>query len=133
MSARAAARYAFEEARARGVELVVGLAWPPARSWSKAVAAAGLPPHPDGVDPIEVSLGNIIDHYPNVKVRRELRHGGSAPQVIATLAEEVRAGLVVVGSRGIGGFRGLLLGGTSRALIDHSPCPVMVIPKDAVR
>ena len=133
MPARAAARYAFTEARSRGTDLVVALAWPPARSWSKAVAAAGLPPHPDEVDPIEVSLGNIVEDFPDVKVRRELRHGDSPPQVLTTVATEFKAGLIVVGSRGIGGFRGLLMGGTSRALVDHSPCPVMVIPNAAVR
>lgn len=131
MAARAATRYAFTEARARGTDLVVVLAWPPARSWPKAIAAAGLPPHPDEVDPIEVSLGNIAEAFPDVKVHRELRHGDSPPQVLATLTTEIHAGLIVIGSRGVGGFRGLLLGGTSRALVDHSPCPVMVIPKDA--
>lgn len=111
----------------------MALAWPPARVWPRAVAAAGLPPHPDAIDPLEVSLANIADRFPDVKVRRETRHGDSATEVLTTLADEIHAGLVVVGSRGIGGFRGLLVGGTCRALADHSPCPVMVIPKDAVR
>ncbi|GAA1031822.1 universal stress protein [Virgisporangium ochraceum] len=133
MPARAAARYAFAEARSRGTDLDVVLAWPPARSWSKAIAAAGMPPHPDAVDPIEVSLGNIVEDFPDVKVRRELRHGDSPPQVLTSVATDLKAGMIVVGSRGIGGFRGLMMGGTSRALIDHSPCPVMVIPKEAVR
>jgi nucleotide-binding universal stress UspA family protein len=132
VQARVAAVFAFEEARARGTDLVVALAWPPARVWPEAVAAAGLPPHPDEVDPLEVSLANTTDRFPDVKVRREVRHGDSAAQVLTTLADEIHAGLVVVGSRGVGGFRGLLVGGTCRALIDHSPCPVMVIPKDTV-
>jgi nucleotide-binding universal stress UspA family protein len=37
------------------------------------------------------------------------------------------AQLLVVGSRGHGGFAGMLLGSTSQALIYHSPCPLLVV------
>ncbi|MEZ5137690.1 MAG: universal stress protein [Acidimicrobiales bacterium] len=45
------------------------------------------------------------------------------------LLEEARtASMVVVGSRGRGGIKGLLLGSTSRAVVERSPVPVVVIP-----
>ncbi len=37
------------------------------------------------------------------------------------------AQLLVVGSRGRGGFSGMLLGSTSQALMYHAPCPLLVV------
>ena len=38
------------------------------------------------------------------------------------------ADLLVVGSRGLGGFRGLLLGSVGHQVVSHAPCPVVVLP-----
>ena len=40
------------------------------------------------------------------------------------------AQLLVVGSRGRGAFKGLVMGSTSRVMIQHAPCPVLVVPSD---
>ena len=50
---------------------------------------------------------------------------GEASRVI--LAEASTAALVVVGSRGRGGFAGLLLGSTSQRVLADAPCPVIVV------
>ncbi len=50
------------------------------------------------------------------------------PATEALLREAKGAGLLVVGSRGRGGFTGLLLGSVSQQAIHYAPCPVAVIP-----
>jgi nucleotide-binding universal stress UspA family protein len=52
---------------------------------------------------------------------------GGHPGGELTIAS-VDAALIVVGSRGLGGFRGLALGSVSQSLLHHSQCPVMVMP-----
>ncbi|MCP9972196.1 universal stress protein [Actinomadura madurae] len=62
--------------------------------------------------------------HPEVKVQIDIVPGPPR-EVLMNAAEEAR--LLVVGSRGLGGFRGLLLGSVSHALVHHAPCPVAVV------
>jgi nucleotide-binding universal stress UspA family protein len=52
---------------------------------------------------------------------------GGAPQEIVGLAEEIGAGLIVMGSRGRGGIRRALMGSVSDSVVRHAHCPVMVV------
>ena len=54
---------------------------------------------------------------------------GNAASVLCDAAKG--AELLVVGSRGLGGFRGLLLGSVTQQVVAHSPCPILVVvPED---
>jgi nucleotide-binding universal stress UspA family protein len=55
-----------------------------------------------------------------------LREGG-APEETIGLAEEIGAGLIVVGSRGRGGLRRALMGSVSDSVVRHAHCPVLVV------
>jgi nucleotide-binding universal stress UspA family protein len=64
------------------------------------------------------------DIAPDIRITRELFIAGAAPTLLSQAQD---AALVVVGSRGIGGFRGLLVGSVSAAVAAHAPCPVVVV------
>jgi nucleotide-binding universal stress UspA family protein len=55
-----------------------------------------------------------------------LRVGNAAPEIV-TLAEEIEAGLIVMGSRGQGGIRRALMGSVSDAVVRHAHCPGLVV------
>lgn len=55
---------------------------------------------------------------------------GTAAAEISELAEELGAGLVVVGSRGLGGLRRALMGSVSDSVVRHAHCPVLVVRKE---
>jgi nucleotide-binding universal stress UspA family protein len=49
-----------------------------------------------------------------------------APEIVG-LAEEIGAGLIVMGSRGLGGTRRALMGSVSDSVTRHAHCPVLVV------
>jgi nucleotide-binding universal stress UspA family protein len=55
---------------------------------------------------------------------------GKADAEIVELAEELGAGLVVVGSRGLGGIRRALMGSVSDSVVRHAHCPVLVVRRE---
>jgi len=71
----------------------------------------------DGVDKMAVE-------FPEVTVDRQIVDGGAAAVLIAAVDA---ADLLVVGSRGHGGFAELLLGSVSLQCVHHAPCPVVVV------
>lgn len=75
----------------------------------------------------EKMLAEEIDQVDSDDVTVESRVvTGSAPDALLQAARE--GDLLVVGSRGLGGFKGLLLGSVSQQVVHHAPCPVVIVP-----
>jgi nucleotide-binding universal stress UspA family protein len=67
---------------------------------------------------VKVAGGTVVEAH--------LRMGGVAEEIMG-LADELEAGLVVVGSRGLGRIRRTLAGSVSESVFRHAHCPVMVV------
>lgn len=69
-------------------------------------------------------LSALVKKYPEVPVKKVV----TRDRPVRALAENAEdAQLLVTGSHGRGGFKGMLLGSTSRALLQSAPCPMMVV------
>jgi nucleotide-binding universal stress UspA family protein len=132
--ARLALAAALVDAAARGAELDVVTAYPPVTIWSGGIAyvpeqvasireaaerrvrgivdevLSGPPSRAPGIDTVDIRVVGIEGHV--------------APVLIAAADG---ADLLVVGTRGRGGVRSVLLGSVALHCLSHAPCPVLVI------
>jgi nucleotide-binding universal stress UspA family protein len=108
-----ALQYAFAEAAARGADLLV---------------VRALLPGEDGEATVQERLDKEVlplrERYPNVDVTTRVT---PVTAVHALMLASHDAQLVVVGSRGCGGFAELVLGSVSQQLLQYSLCPVLVV------
>lgn len=124
--ARAAIRFAVDEAALRGVRLI-GL-----HSFDPTPMVAGAGPWPlmaVDVDPqleafVRETMAPALEGHPEVAFEVRV---GQARASAALVAASQGASLLVVGSRGRGGFAGLVLGSTSKEVLRDAHCPVVVV------
>ena len=62
-----------------------------------------------------------------IQIKSEVLDGGSKAEVIIDYATENDIDLIIVGSRGITGFKRVLLGSVANAVVSNARCPVMVV------
>jgi nucleotide-binding universal stress UspA family protein len=124
-TSEAATAFAFEAASLRRVPLVA------VHVWRDVLVDATMAPlldwnviDSDEREVLAERLAGWTEKYPDVPVRRLVARDRPAR---ALVEESGRAQLVVVGSRGRGGFHGLLLGSVSQALLHNAHCPVAVV------
>ncbi|MCR8692789.1 universal stress protein [Rhodococcus pyridinivorans] len=128
VSCRDAVEVAFEEASARGATLVAVNVWSDV-SVQPSLGAVPEDPHWSRIQTGEEivlaeRLAGYQERYPDVTVERVVARDRPV-RVLSEYAEAAQ--LLVVGTRGRGGFKGLLLGSTSNALIQTADCPVLVV------
>ncbi len=125
---RKALTWAAAEAAEHGADLVV------LRVWEHAVPGAsgsGSVPLGDVPDPDEAAGEELVaiikeelGEDPPVVALPRVKHGRPAEVLIE---ESAAANLLVVGTRGHGGFAGLVLGSVSQHVAAYAQCPVTVV------
>ncbi|MDV6259916.1 universal stress protein [Rhodococcoides yunnanense] len=129
-SSQPAIGFALKEASLRGVDLVA------VHAWSDLELGSVLTRDDDGPwansdfaerTSLAESLAGWSADYPDVVIRRVVVQDRPVRELLH--ASEM-AQLVVVGSRGRGGFASLLLGSTARAVIHSVDAPVVVVPTE---
>jgi nucleotide-binding universal stress UspA family protein len=122
-ASRAAVRWAAEQARLRGTQLVAVEAW----EFSPLIFAADVPVALDEL------RSSVVSHLHTV-ITEEVGDGVEVTELVvekapvpALLEQCAPDDVLVIGSRGRGGFAGLLLGSVSQQLAQHSTCPVVIV------
>lgn len=113
---RAATQFAFREAQLHRVPLLA------------VCALTDAPGRLGGAREMEAAftreIGLLEQRYPGVQVLRQVAQGSPRAALLAAAGE---AQLLVVGSRGRGGVRGMSLGSVAQAMLNYAQCPVVVV------
>jgi nucleotide-binding universal stress UspA family protein len=133
--AERALEWALEEASLRNVPLRVIHVLPPSDAYFpySAVAYEAWERHTEegrvaAEAAVDTQIAEAGASAAGVPVERVVEVGLASDTLVR---ESEDAALVVVGSRGRGGFAGLLLGSVSQQVVQHAHCPVVVIPAHA--
>lgn len=127
--ARLALRKALWLAGQLKTEVRVIRAWSISTAPRPATWSPGYVPPADDfeavvLDRLQREVAPVAAEFPDVKVTLETPHGPAGREL---LKASQNARLLVVGTRGSGGFRGLLMGSVSNQVVEHAPCDVMVV------
>lgn len=127
-NSRAALQFAVEEARLRGATVEAVLAWH--RPYTGDAWTMAIPVDVEGMgESYRAELDSIVDAVDAsglaVPISKMVVEASPA-QALLDRSED--ADLLIVGSRGHGGFVGLLLGSVGNQVAAHATCPVVIVP-----
>lgn len=123
-----ALRWAVQQSQLVGAELHAVSSWvlPNTYGWSPAPADTDW--QRDSETVLRRTLTEALGATDAERVHQHVVQGHPAAVLLEAAAD---ADLLVVGSRGHGGFTGMLLGSVSQHVIAHAPCPVVVVRHQA--
>ncbi|MFI8993204.1 universal stress protein [Streptomyces sp. NPDC053542] len=119
--------WAAGAARLAGATLHAVHVWP-ITPMPRALGDAHPHPVPDPADPVLQDVREHLADWPDAPETRYLSAHGASTSTLIRLSAQAR--LLVLGSRGRGGFTSLLLGSAGRAAAMRAACPVVVVPDE---
>jgi nucleotide-binding universal stress UspA family protein len=75
---------------------------------------------------LEIAEANIRERYPHLKFEAVLLEGRPSSTIVEE-AEKRDVNLIILGSRGLGGITGWILGSTSRKVVDQCTKPILIV------
>jgi nucleotide-binding universal stress UspA family protein len=123
-SSQQALRWAARQAELTGDELHALIAWSFPDIYAWAPVDNGIDWAANAQEALEQAISGALDPAAAERVQRHVIQGYPARVLLEAAAD---ADLLVVGSRGHGGFTGMLLGSVSQHAVTHAHCPVVVI------
>jgi len=75
---------------------------------------------------LDEAVNTVVKEQPDIKVKARLEKG-RPPDVIVKIAEAENVDLIVMGSRGLGGITGSVLGSTSQAVVHSCTKPILIV------
>lgn len=128
--AKDALRWACEEATLYGAKIIAVSVWyapvPVTSPWLPSVEVPIDLTEPTGRGLADTVSEVVRGRFASLEVEQRVIHGAAGP---ALIQQGAGSDLLVVGCRGLGGFKGLLLGSVSHQVVTHAPCAAVVVPQ----
>ncbi|MBO0821635.1 MAG: universal stress protein [Nocardiopsaceae bacterium] len=120
---RGALRWALGQSRLTGALVDAVTAWRYPTTYGLATIVPDIDLEAEATQMLSDALAKIADEFPGARVQQLVGEGPPAAVLLRAAAD---ADLLVVGSRGQGGFASAVLGSVSLACVLNAPCPVLV-------